>query len=412
MVKAGALYFSIVVAFFIAIISASVIMLAAHYRASYLKELRMARLQNNLKSGWNLLLTDNATQSFLNNGIDLYGDQTDSVYVSKKQWGLYDLATVKAFIQQDTLKQAGLLAVNTEQDALALYLSDEDRPLSVSGDTRIRGNVEVPKSGMRKSYVDGKPYTGDEMVFGKTSDSKRQLKGLEDDFLKPLSAYFEQGAGRLSAVNAKGIKNSFLDSTQIIRLAKGTVVDAELEGNIIIQCDSALTISKNAKLDQVMIFASTVKIESGFQGNCQVFAKDSIVVGNQVKLNYPSALVLISAEKLIGQAKIVLGNTSTLEGVILSYEANRSSLQTQVDIGEKSIVKGEIYCSGIIKMASDFTIQGKVSCNRFLLQRKGTLYENFLVDAKISRPARSKYYLSSRIFTGNSKEKKLLTWLK
>ncbi|PIG98215.1 hypothetical protein CS542_06460 [Pedobacter sp. IW39] len=41
-----------------------------------------------------------------------------------------------------------------------LYLSDEDRPVSVSGKTLLIGNGMLPKAGIKQSYAEGKPYTG------------------------------------------------------------------------------------------------------------------------------------------------------------------------------------------------------------------------------------------------------------
>ncbi|MDQ0966763.1 hypothetical protein QFZ20_002166 [Flavobacterium sp. W4I14] len=80
MLKAGALYFSIIVAFLIAVICASLIMLAANYRGSYLKEMRMARLNRNMDSGIAYVLAGNENTSGSLERLDLFGDQTDSVW--------------------------------------------------------------------------------------------------------------------------------------------------------------------------------------------------------------------------------------------------------------------------------------------------------------------------------------------
>jgi len=410
MVKAGALYFSIIVAFLIAVICASLIMLAAHYRRSYLKEMRMARLSRNMDSGIAYVLTGNENTSDSLEGLDLFGDQTDSVLIAKKKWGIFTLATVKSFVLSDTLKRSFLMGLETTNDALAVYLSDEDRPLSVSGDTRITGDVEVPKAGMRKSYVESRPYSGDQLVYGKIQDSKRTLGGLEKKWITGIEEKLDFDPSALSALTAGDEQVSFFAAAKEFDVSRLTKINNNLSGQITLYSDTTVHISADAKLDNTIIYAKSIVIADGFKGNCQLFARDSIIVGNDVSLSYPSVLALISKEKTVDQAKITLGSNVVFEGIILSYEPKRSALQTLISLGEKTVVKGEIYATGLIKLEKKIKVEGKVSCNRFIMQTPTTLYENFLVDVTLNRKARNRVYLTSAIFTGVSGNKKILRW--
>lgn len=410
MLKAGALYFSIVVAFIIAMICASLIMLAAHYRGSYLKEMRMARLSRNMDSGIAYVLAENENASDSVEGLDLFGDQTDSVLIAKKKWGIFTLVTVKSFVLSDTLKRGFLTGLETTNDALAVYLSDEDRPLSVSGDTRITGDVEVPKAGMRKSYVESRPYSGDQLVYGKIQDSKRTLGGLEKKWITEIEEKLDFDPSALSALTAGDEHVSFFAAAKEFDVSRLTKISNNLSGQIMLYSDTTVRISAGAKLDNTVIYAKSIVIADGFKGNCQLFARDSIIVGNDVMLSYPSVLALISKEKTVDQAKITLGTNVVFEGIILSYEPKRSALQTLVGLGEKTVVKGEIYATGLIKLEKRIKVEGKVSCNRFIMQTPTTLYENFLVDVTLNRKARNRVYLTSAIFTGVLGNRKILRW--
>lgn len=407
MLKAGALYFAIVIAFFLAIISASLIMLAAHYRSAYLKEIRFNRLINNLESGIVQVLAsdDNKAEHQI---LDLYGDETDSLMVNQKKWGIYDLAVVQSFILQDTLKEAFLIGAST--DSTALYLSDEDRPLSVSGHTRITGNVEIPKSGMKKSYAEGKPYNSREMVYGgKVSFSGRTLKKLSKELINQLQTELKADQD-LRLLNEKDLKVSFLDSTQKFKLPKIAVLEnIKLNGNIILYSDSAVTVGSNAQLNGIQLYAKSIKIENGFTGNAQFFATDSIIVADDITFGFPSVLGVVKGAKSDGQPHITLGKNVQFNGVLFTYEEQRSALQTLVGLGKGTKVRGEIY-SGLVKMEKEIAIEGKVSCNRFIMQSPTTLYENFLIDVVFNRRMRSQYYLSSRLFE-NKNENGVLTWL-
>jgi cytoskeletal protein CcmA (bactofilin family) len=408
MIKAGALYFAIVIAFFLAIISASLIMLAAHYRSAYLKEIRLNRLQHNLESGIAYILASNE-RTDREYGIDLYGDETDSVTLNQWQWGIFDLAVLHTFISQDTLTKAFLIGTTT--DSTVLYLSDEDRPLSVSGTTKITGNVEIPKSGMKQSYAEGKPYQGKQMVYeGKTSNSRRTLKQLSQKLITNLQTGFKTDQ-QIPMLAQKDIKGSFLDSTQRFNLARLDVIEnVKLSGNIILYSDSAITIGPDAQLNGIQLYAKSIRIESGFKGNAQFFATDSIVIVKGATLTYPSVLGIIKPAKAEGQPHITLGENVKFDGIIFTYEPQRSTLQTLISLGKDAKVRGEVYSAGFVKVEKGVSIEGKVSCNRFMMRTPTTLYENFLIDVFFNRKARSQYYLSSKLFE-DGKQNKVLAWL-
>ncbi len=409
MLKAGALYFSIVIAFFIAVISASLIMLAAHYRNSYLKENRFNRLQHNLSSAIQLVLS-NQNQQHNVQFIDLFGDETDSVIIEQKQWGLYQMALIKAFVLQDTLKRAML--IGAVADSTVLYLSDENRPLAVSGKTKIIGNAKLPKAGMKKAYADGKPYENEELIYGgTTSFSSRTLNPLNENLLKTIQTQLNFNSDELPLLTVSSLTASFADSTQKFRLAqKAKLNHVNLTGNMILFADSSVSIGADSKLNGILIYAPYIKIEDGFKGNCQLFALDSIHIGNDVELQYPAVAAVIRTAQSGSLPQITLGNQVKFEGILLSYEEKRSPLQTIISLGKQTLVKGEIYSTGMLKLEKGTVINGKVSCNRFIMQTPTTLYENFLIDVRINRKARSSYYLSSKIFNVNQ-ENKILAWL-
>lgn len=411
MLKAGALYFAIVMAFFIAVITASLIMLAAHFRTSYMKEMRYTRLLTNLNSGIAYVLADG--DSTAKKEIDLFNKQADSVLIERKSWGIYDVAVVRAHILGDTIGKVFFTGINTEKDLDVLYLSDEDRPLSVSGKTQLTGNGVLPKAGLKQSYAEGKPYTGNkEMIDGKITSSSRTLKGLNSSLIKSLESKFKTDIKLFRTSNPAKLNVSFKDSTRTFILPPGTRIDGELDGNIILISDSSVVISATAKLNHIQIYAPSVKVEAGFKGRCQIFARDSVVIGDNVHFNYPSTVGVLRMAGAADQPAITFGNNLLFNGIIFSYEDKRSTMQTLIGFGKESRLNGEVYSTGLVKVQKGMVIAGKVSCNRFIMQTPVTLYENFLIDVIFNRKARSKYYMSSRLFEGQAKEKGVLEWLK
>lgn len=408
MVKAGALYFSIVIAFLIAILSASIIMLAAHYRNSYLREVRFGRLNANMNSAIRLVLADTTIKQGMHK-IDLFGDEVDSVHLQKDRWGVYELIVLKTFVLQDTLVKTFLTGKLAEP--MTLYLRDEDRPLAISGDTRITGNIRIPKAGLKKSYAEGKPYSGDEMVYqGKTAYSERTNEALDGDVIKELLERFKEPM-KGDQLEGALMRVPFDSETRFILLPPNArLADVSISGKVILFSDSAVVIERSAKLKGVQVFAPYIKVMDGAELNGQFFAADSISIGNSCKFSYPSVIGLLKedANKTIGQVNF--GTHVHVDGIVFSYGNQVGPLQQAINFGKDNLIHGEVYSTGIVKLEKGVQIKGKVSCGRFMMKTPSTLYENFLIDVKLNAKARSKYYLGSDLMS-NDRERKVLQWL-
>lgn len=409
MIKAGALYLSIVTAFIIAVICASLIMIAAHFRGNYLKDVRMARLYRNMDSAIVLALAGDGQANESKSYLDLFGEQTDSVLFEKEIWGIYTLSSIHCFQFKDTLSRSFLLGSDHNKDTVAVYLSDEDRPVSVSGNTRIVGDVEVPKSGIRSAYADGKPYKGDKIVYGAIRNSNRILPGLDKKWMEQIESQLRVDPNIYPELETGNQHVSFFLPVKKYRLREVDLQADSLAGHLILYSDTLVHIKKNTNLDNLVIFAKSIIIEDGFNGNAQFFARDSIVIGNGAKFTYPSVLAVMAGETAV-QPKIQLGKKVNFDGIILTHEPKRSALQTMILLGEGTVVKGEIYATGVLKVDKHINVLGKVSCNRFIMQTSSTMYENFLIDVTFNRKARSDAYLSSGIFGGLKSINRVLRW--
>ncbi|PTT01386.1 hypothetical protein DBR11_07500 [Pedobacter sp. HMWF019] len=411
MLKAAALYIVIIISLLIAILTGSLLTIAFYYRMEMQKEMRKARLSRNLDSGTAILLSVDQRISGQKELRDLYGDQKDSVSLSKAMWGIYEINTVKAFELQDTLKKTFLSGISF-QDPSAIYLADEDRPLSVSGKTQIIGDGDLPKAGLKQAYVDGKGYEGKELITGKVNDSSRNLPALNENTVHSIVDNFKSKDGK-PLPDLDSIGNSFFNERVIYHLnAKQSNLGAiKLTGKIQIYCDSILNISSQTILEDVQIYAPAIRVEDGFKGSCQLFAKDSIVIGKHCEFNYPSFAGVFKPDTAKLQSTVKLGEASKFAGILMSYEKERSELQTMVSLGKNCLVKGQIFAVGYIKMNQPLRVEGKVYTKRFLIQTPSTLYENYLIDIRLDRKALNKYYLSSVLFNPAKVEQHILKWL-
>lgn len=431
MVKAGALYIVVIVSLLIAMISASLLTIAFYYRQEVQKKVRLDKLLVNLESGTAILLSQGFTSYDEDHRIDLFGEQKDSLLLRKELWGVYELNTVKAFELKDTIKRA-FLSANAFSDPAAIYLADEDRPLSVSGTTQITGDGELPKSGLKQAYVEGKPYAGKELIKGTIKSSGRDLPPLNEALLQQITKYLRPANGNAAEFkdSIKGqpfdvldsLEHSFFNAALVYHLdaAQMDLGSLKLKGKIILVSDTTLRIAADTQLDQVQIYAPAIIVAEGFNGVCQLFARDSIVIGKNCVFGYPSFAGVFKPEESVEpgargqiniQPKISVGEGSRFSGVLLSYEKKRSQLQTIISLAKDCKVNGEVYATGYVKLEKMVVVNGKTYARRFIMQTPTTLYENYLIDISLNRKQLSRYYLSSSIFKRGQQNQRILRWL-
>ncbi|HTK19618.1 MAG TPA: hypothetical protein VL442_08905 [Mucilaginibacter sp.] len=415
MVRASALYLVIIIALVIGLICSSLVAVAYLYRAEYQKKFRYDQLNHNLSSGINLLLTSADSAYQKETKLSLFGVGNDSVSVQRKTWGIFDVGIVQAIIQRDTVYKIFSIA-NAIDSAkwAALYIADDDRPLSVSGKTRIEGNAFLPKAGILTAYVDNKAYEGDKrLVIGKKLTSDKRLPALDTNRLILLSSSFSINGNKQSLGDS--LNCSFLKPTKVIDLAGKiyTLEKLSLKGNILLHSDTTLIIDSSVKMENVIVFAKTIVIREGFKGTCQIFASDSISVGKNCRFSYPSCLGIIRSKstKFSPQAKIIIGESGSINGTVFTWERTPAVLRPLIQLNKRDSVNGQIYAQDALGLKDSCVIEGSIFSTRFLYRNSFTLYENYLINVQLNSNQLSPYYLSSSLLPVSSKKKKILQWI-
>ena len=415
MIRASALYLVIVIALVIGVICSSLIVVAYFYRAEYQRKFRYDQLQNNLNSGINILLASPDSSYVRQTTFSLFNKGADSVTIQKSAWGIYDICTVKAFILSDTLFKTFLTANPVDSAKWAvIYLADEDRPVSVSGNTSIRGNVFIPKAGIQSAYIDNKAYAGDKrIVIGEKHTSQKQLPALDTVCIRLLEKNFALKGDSLTFNDS--LSWPFYKSTKIFdfKSTEQTLEHIKLKGNIILRSDTTVIIDSTAALSNVLVFAKTIIVKGGFKGNCQLFATDSISVGKNCHFAYPSCagIIRLKAPKIILQTKISLGENTNFNGLLFTYEKSPNGPKPMISLSKKDTVKGQIYSQDALALKDQVVIDGSVFTKRFVYRNSFTLYDNYLINTTFNTKDLSRYYLASPVTPVASKNKKILQWL-
>jgi hypothetical protein len=125
--------------------------------------------------------------------LSLYDGVQDSVDIRIDHWGVLDLVYANAFIGNRNISKTALVgdAINNVT-CPALYLADNNTPLLLCGKTIIHGDCFLPKTGVKRAFIEGQNFLGTKLIDGKISTAASALPPIDKavlDHIIALSLY-------------------------------------------------------------------------------------------------------------------------------------------------------------------------------------------------------------------------------
>ncbi|WP_028981078.1 hypothetical protein [Sporocytophaga myxococcoides] len=421
MFRANALFIVLVISLLIALISSSLILVSFHYTSGYHENLLYKRLIRNAQSGINYLLAD-AGELELNEErlIDLYGNGEDSIALKRMNWGIFDMASVRAFSNNKEIVKVIEYGYKPDGETkCAIYLTNSIYELILAGNTLIKGTCYLPDKGVDRSNNGAMYFTGTKLIHGEFKKSDSKLPELnhkiKEKILSLLEKKFPEAEfEKITELEKDTLVRSFSEKTILI-FQRNEISRKQLSGNIIVSSDTLLRITKDNNLNDILIFARSVEIQSGFKGKVQIFAMDSIVVGENVELGYPSVLGVFQRDFKITQPFIKVSKSSRIDGIVFSSQSGldlmkqpaKGRYQTMIHFDKGSFLHGLLYADGYADING--IIHGTVLCNKFWLKTPD-IQENCLFNTTIDVTKLSPNFIGSSLLT-SEKKKRIIKWM-
>ncbi|MBK1442019.1 hypothetical protein JHJ32_18620 [Parapedobacter sp. ISTM3] len=422
--RAGALLFALLIAVIIGVMTAGLLLILQYNRQYAAHTLRQERLQRHLASATNLLLVSGPVDEKDTLAMSLFGDGLDSVSLIRKPWGVFDVGVAYAHEGRDTLANVFLMGpLPMANERYALYLADEYRPLSISGKTRIQGDAYLPEAGIRKAYIENQAYAGDEVIYGGAiRRSLTELPALNSTVLGRLIPYLQHedttswkrmADDWYSTGGRDSLTQRFAGSPYLLHSRDSlTIAGPPITGQVVLVADSAITVSADALLDNVLLFAPCIRFADGFKGRLQAFAQDSLIIGRECVFAYPSVLGLVNVPKdsLIHefQPVIKIDSASVVNGLVFSHFPGSEQLLAVIRLEKGTTINGQVYADGLLELKG--TVNGVTLCRRFTLQTPSSLYENFVLGGVMDGTRLPPHYGGSPLLNAGRKGK-VLAWL-
>lgn len=408
---------TIVIALILAILCSSLILAGYYNKYNIINAAVNRKLVRNEESVINLLLSDttihcNSTEE----KMDLFGQDEDSVIVRRGTWGLFQFASVFSFQTRFKREKSFFYgtAVPGFMDA-CLYLADHQKPVSLIGNTKLKGNAYLSKAGIKPGYIDQRGFNFSSLIEGKIKNSYSDLPAINQNMFACLLPLLSQAKstseskGDINVDEGDSIIQHFRDTAlYIFRPEKIILRDISLKGQIIISSTDLIEVSASANLEDVILVAPRIRFHSQFEGTVQAIASDSLILEAGCVLNYPSSLVLIKQTTREIQNVLKIAENCTIRGTVVVYTDQKDIFKSYVETGDNTKIEGIMYTSGYLFLRGE--VDGIVLTDYFIYKSPSTIYENHLVDVELNRNKLSPYFAGATIFD-NTSPKKVIKWL-
>lgn len=414
-----ALIYAVFVLVILTVITSSVILLAYFNKIYFQDYVEKENQISHVNSGINLLMAGfEKPELIYKKKISLYGQINDTVVLSKYPWGLFTIIHAKSDFRNFVFEKVALSGGFYKNDtSYALYLPDKNKPLAISGKTKISGRCYLPVAGLKRATIDGRHYEGDRLLYGSIVQSNKFLPVLKQELIKCSFSNYEKilltgdslEIRSIADLQIDSIYNSFCDETVVLFMdSENNLLFHNLNGNMIVFSKNHVTVSRNSTLKDILLIAPTIEFEEGFKGSLQAIAIDSIIINKGCFFEYPSAIGIINNETDEFNPYIYLAGNVVFNGIVCCYGSSEPYEKTPyIRTEKKSLIQGQVYCSGYIEHKGK--IVGSLCCNGFILYRPSGLYENYLLDATIDELSINEHYVGVDI-TGYAPEK-IIKWL-
>lgn len=329
--------------------------------------------------------------------LDFIKKENQIIKVHLSSWGIFEKAyTITQFRKKRFEKTALIGTMLHSDESPTLFLQETQNPLTVVGNTAIRGIAFLPSQGVKTGYIDGNSYYGSQLIYGSIKKSTLILPSVKNNLMDMIPFYLNNYTPTtqedyINLATNQRIVVSFKEKTKGA-YSKETIVleNREITGNIIIKSDTLIRIKKTALLKDLILIAPIIEIEEGTTGNFQAIASKKITVGKACKLDYPSALVLFQDNKSNPSAlaaipfdnQIFIGSGTLLKGSVCYFQTKEIvDFQTQVVLEKDARIKGQVYCNGNFELKG--TVSGSVYTKQFVANQAGSIFVNHIYNGTI-----------------------------
>lgn len=399
--RGGALFIAILISIIIGVILSLSILVSRYNRHESVVVGQSSQLFLNIRSGFELARSGyfNGKQVWLKNTFN-----NDSISIEKKAWGAFILINVTTKNRHQQLSESGLFGTFMAADT-ALVVSNNHRPVGVSGKVVFNANCYVPEQGLKPTYIEGQSYVSANQNTGFLKPAPAGIPQVTDDFIKTLDTEFsgfnaETDSLAYSIGNTTNI--SFSQKTLVGQYTQNSLNNVTLKNNIKLLAGD-IVIDSTCSLENILIVCNKVHFNRGFKGKLHVIARDSIVCEAGCEFSYPSSLVLLPDNNPnTAMSYIQFSNNCKFWGGVLAINRNTHDTKPNVFIRLHSgcEINGLVYSNNYLHLQG--TMNANVFADRLLLKTPSSVYENHMLACELNPKKYASVMAVPLLFSANT----------
>lgn len=302
-----------------------------------------------------------------------------------RPWGLYEVVTVES--DDGRVWCSGILGRRSAMDYdCVLWYRNNHGAVTMAGESKVGGLAYLPANGVSYGQMQTVFFTGEKLSEDNIRTSKEEMpKGEPIDTLFDLKG--EDVMPDSLAVSFRGGGQMVVEAGEMNDLSGAVVVAGQ-----------RVKIDKNARLHDIIVVADYIEVEDGFRGSAQLFARDSVVVGNNVVMELPSGIYSS------GYAE--LGEGSEIDGyMIVDYSGEEDMMKPACRKSANSKLRGLFYCSDVAELQG--AIEGCAVLHKSVYYSGRGYYSDFLYDVTIEKNEEAVY----PFWLDASQERRVAKWV-
>lgn len=412
MIKASAMTYAVMLLLLIALFCAAIIWMANDTRLLHTFVHNRERVLLNTYTGASLLLDQ--PEKFDFNHPQSISLEQDTLIITQKKWGIFNLGLINAFKNNYTLKRAFLFAPKAPNPA-TLYLTETDKSLKITGKTILKGSLYIPERGIERAYIEDKNFEGDHLFYGTKEKSSKKLPLLKEKYIDfSITEWLKyENYTSLQEIYSDSIFSFHEPISYFFSAGPLYINDISLKGNLIIHSTDSIIIGPSASLENIILISPRMRIEENFKGNFQAYVTEKMVLEPNVHLQYPSVILLNDKDDAFHREErplIELNEKATLlGGVLITTTSPDFRKQPLFKIASGAEFVGFAYIDGQTELSG--SLLGSLYTKTFYLKTKAASYTNHLVDAKIDGTDIPDYFLFPNWLDKEASSYENLKWL-
>ncbi|PKD18029.1 hypothetical protein APR41_18115 [Salegentibacter salinarum] len=370
-VKASAMYFVILVAIIVGLILSSFLLLTHTFVSYHSKSTEIFEDIDHIENGIDSVLTKTENTPMGAN---------PHFFSTKEYWGSFELLV---FNSENEFSKAVLLGGEINDLSSNIYLADNKLPLVVAGNAKLEGIGYFPKNLIKPGSIDGNYFNKGKLFYGESFASKNDLPQVSTSWRNYIENIVRSTPDKLGELmELSNASNSFFHTTGVIYSPDALLISHRLQGNIIVKSEKTIRVSSLSELNQIILIAPEVVIESGFRGNIHIISNEIEIKSNSL-LEYPSSVIVTENQSQeFRKPRIQVLKNSTIKGNIIAFErVKKNKLKNDIIIAANVNIEGSIYCEGYLDLRG--RVHGNVFSQFFATHQNGSIYINHLYDGEI-----------------------------